>query len=176
MNHKVNPKRIAWKVSIIGAKGSGKSSLISRIVYDTPDYTSQYRSLTRKVIEFQTNGERMKADILLQELDPASNSEKLLLGSNAIVVTIDITDEASMISAEEVLRYVTAFEKEPSKFIVATKLDRKYEAKVWDKEFDNMANKYNTTCFKTSSKTADGISEFLDALTSELSARFKKRS
>ncbi len=175
MNQQVDPARITWKVSIIGASGVGKSSLIARIVYDTPDYSGQFKSLARKVISFDYGGKKLKADILLQEIDPTTNSEKLLLGSNAIVVAIDITDEESFLLADDVLRYITTFEKSPLKLIAATKLDRKYEAKLWDNELEGISRKYSTKYFKTSSKTGEGVDDFLKALSAELSSRIKKK-
>lgn len=175
MNQQVEPTRVTWKVSVIGAEGTGKSSLISRIVYDTPDYTSQFTSLTKKVVEFDYNGSRKKADLLFQELDPSPNSEKLLHGSNAIVVTVEITSEESLILADEVLKYVLTFERTPLRYMIATKLDRKYEAEIWDEELSSISEKYSTKYFKVSSKTGEGIQEFIDGLKSDLSSRIKKR-
>ncbi len=174
MNQQVDPARITWKVSIIGSVGSGKSALIARIVYDTPEYTAQFRSLTKKVLTFELGGRKMKADVLLQEIDPSPSSEKLMLGSSAIMITIDITEDESLVVADEFLKYVTTFEKSPLKFVVATKLDRKYEAKVWDPELNKLSKKYGVRVFKTSSRTGEGVNEILDALSSELSSRVKK--
>lgn len=174
MNQQVDPTRITWKVSLLGNNGSGKSALIARIVYDVVDYNAQFRTLTRKVIQFDSNGKKMKADLLLQELDPSPNSEKLLLGSSAIIVTVDITDENSYHMAEDFLRYITTFEKSPLKMVVATKLDRKYEAKIWDPELDDLSSRYGIKVFKASAKSGDGISEFLEYISSELSGRIKK--
>lgn len=174
MNHRVDPTRITWKVSIIGSAGSGKSALIARIVYDVPDYTAQFRTLTKKVLKFNLDGKKMKADVLLQELDPSSNSEKLLLGSSAIIITVDITEVESLMLADDFLKYVTTFERSPLKVIVATKLDRKYEAELWDPELEGLSRKYDIRVFKTSSKTGEGVEELLESLSSELSGRIKK--
>ncbi len=170
----MEPKR-AWKVSMIGSKGVGKSSLISRIIYGHDDLAYDPKSMKKKTVSYEKGNIRINADLFFLELDSANGSEKLLSGSNAIVVVTDVTNHESLAEADMLLKYMQNLAGKAVLIVVATKQDLRYEAQFWDKEIEELATKYGVKYKITSSKSGPEADEFLDTLVASLSDRFVKK-
>ena len=56
--------RVVWKVSVLGPDGSGKSSLISRIIYDSDSPDIQPRSILKKSLSINDKGKKILVDLL----------------------------------------------------------------------------------------------------------------
>lgn len=166
--------RRAWKVSLIGSKGVGKSSLISKMVYGSDAYHSDPRSLKKKSLTVEKNGSSIGVDLFFLELDGTDGSDKLLSGSNAIIVLIDVTNASSMQEAEQILKYIRTFEDKAIIVLVATKQDLRYEAQFWDEDIQKLAARYKLPYYMTSAKSSQDSGRFLDELVSSLLERFSK--
>ena len=163
--------KLAWKISVVGSGGVGKSSLISRIIYNT-DKASSLKSLHKKSIKLEGKNGPLPVDLMLLEIDPARNEEKLMAGSNAVLVVVDITNPGTLKDAERYLGLVENSDSSKITKLLATKLDRKYEAKIWDDELGLLAKKYGIEFFKLSSKTGEGFDAFFDHLKLSLLDRY----
>ncbi|MGC8609047.1 MAG: GTPase domain-containing protein, partial [Thermoplasmata archaeon] len=111
----------------MGSKGSGKSSIISSLIYGDFSITPA-KPLLKKTITKDVNGKKVIIDILFQEAN--ENYEKQILNSTAIILVVDITDEKSYNYAKSILPEINSQKKSPI-FLVANKLDLKYEAVIW---------------------------------------------
>ncbi|MCL5803762.1 MAG: hypothetical protein M1306_00465 [Candidatus Thermoplasmatota archaeon] len=167
----MEPKR-AWKVSLIGPKGVGKSSLISRVVYGSEGYESDPKSLKKKSVAYDKDGIKFMADLFFLELDGANGTDKLLSGSNAIVVVTDVTNPDSLFEADNLLKYVQMYNGKTAILMAATKQDLKYEAKFWDSDIKKVADKYSVRYVLTSSRNSADSARFLDTLLAALSEKF----
>jgi GTPase SAR1 family protein len=160
--------RLTWKVSIVGPTGSGKSSLISRIVYDSDNPASTQKMILRKRISVPYNGGSRNVDFLFQELEEAKNAEKFLMGSTAILVTADITSKDSLSYSEDILKFISRFERKPLVVLLGTKMDLRYEAVVWQDELDNLAKKYGALSFLVTAKNSNEVPKVLEQISSRL--------
>lgn len=174
MSYPVETTKNTWKVSVIGLEKSGKSSLISRIVYGNADAAPQFSSIVKKTLELKYNGQKNKADLLIQELDWKREAEKLLAGSAAVIVTMDLTDASVLTGTEEIMKYLDMFNKRSFRILVGTKLDRKYEAQLWDEDVIPLCKKYGMEFVKASAKTSEGIQDLLQAISNGLYTRQRK--
>lgn len=166
--------RRAWKISLIGAKGAGKSSLISKMVYGSDAYQSDPKSLKKKSLTVERDGGTVGVDLFFLELDDTDNSDKLLSGSNAIIVILDVTSPSSMDEAEQILKYIRTFEERAVIVLVATKQDLRYEAAFWHEDVKGLASKYGIEYFMTSAKSSQDSTKFLDCLVNSMLDRFSK--
>ncbi|MCL4330394.1 MAG: GTPase domain-containing protein [Candidatus Thermoplasmatota archaeon] len=164
--------RVTWKISVLGALGAGKSSIISRMIYDSDGSAAQPRSIQKKTLSFLRDGKKVIADLLFLELDEGKNNEKLIMGSNAIIVVCDLTDFASLTSAESTFKNLRKFNSKSLTYLVATKLDRKYEAAYWTDELDRISGRDGIKYFLASSRTGEGVGDLINSLTSNLIERF----
>ncbi len=164
--------RRAWKVSLIGSKGTGKSSLISKLVYGSDAYEYDPRSLKKKSLTVERDGSKLCVDLFFLELDIEGSSDKLLSGSNAIVVLLDVTNPESLDEAEYLLRYIQSDDLNAIVMLVATKQDLKYEAEFWEKDVEKLASKYGVKYFMTSAKNSQDSNRFLDGMVDLLLERF----
>lgn len=164
--------RVTWKITVIGQPASGKSSLISRIVYDSDSSVIKQRALLKKKMTMEKGGKKVIADLLFLELQDEEGVEKLLTGSNCVIVTVDITQPEELEVARDVLRYLSSFEESPLLILAGTKADLKYEAAVWENDFDRIRKELGIDYFLLSAKTSASVQDMLDHLTGSLLDRF----
>ncbi len=164
--------RVTWKISIIGAVGTGKSSLISRIVYDSDSAIGLRKQIARKKLMLDYGGSRVNADLLFIESEEGIDTEKLVSGSNVIITTADLTNRKSLSEAESILGNLDRSESPAVKIVAGTKLDRKYEAVLWDEDFQKLEKKYGIKYFFVSSRDAASVKEMMQYIINELLQRF----
>lgn len=168
--------RVIWKISVVGPKGIGKSSLISRIVYDSDSALGPQRALVKKKVTVNYENEKIISDLLFQELDETDDVDRLIPGSNVIIIVADVTESESIADAEEIIKFSQNFEVNPLIVLVGTKLDRKYEAKIWEEDFNKLRKKYGVQYFIVSAKTNENIDEMMSYITDKLLEKyFSKR-
>ena len=160
--------RVAWKVSVAGGKGTGKSALISRVVYDSDSPGSASKLLSRKRLVVDRDGTKISADLLLQEISDRPEAERFLPGSNIILVLVDVTNPASLDFAHDIVKYSKTFEKKPQILLVGTKSDMKYEAQIWTEDIEKIGKKEKLDYVMVSSRTGEGIPELLNSITDSL--------
>ncbi len=170
--------RVIWKISVAGIRESGKTSLISRIVYGSDGSSGPVKAIFRKRLNLERNSNKVVADLLLQEINDNTDAEKLLPSSNLILVTADILSRDCLSYATEVIRYAKNFERNPPIVLVGTKTDLRYEAEIWSEDFEKLAKKLDVPYQLVSAKNGDGINELLDKVVELLLERFyaKKQS
>lgn len=165
-------QRVTWKITVLGQPESGKSSLISRLVYDSDSGPVKQRGLIKKKMTLKKGSKKVIADLLFLELQDSEGVEKLLTGSNCILVTVDITRGEELDVASDIVKYLTSFEDSPLVIIVGTKTDLKYEAAIWENDFKAVKKGSDVDFFLVSAKTSSGVPELLEHLTGELLENF----
>lgn len=165
-------QRVTWKLTVLGQPESGKSSLISRLVYDSDSGPVKQRGLIKKKMTLETGGRKVIADLLFLELQDKEGVEKLLTGSNCILVTVDITRGEELGVASDIVKYLTSFEDPPLVLLVGTKSDLRYEAAIWENDFEAVKKESGVDYFLVSAKTSSGVPELLEHLSGELLGKF----
>ncbi len=168
----MEPERVTWKITVLGQPESGKSSLISRIVYDSDTSVIKQRGLIKKKMTLEKDGIRYIADLLFLELQDEEGVEKLLRGSNCILVAVDITKGEELEVAADIVRYLNSFEESPLVIMAGTKSDLKYEAAVWEHDFDRLKKELGVEYFLVSAKNATSVPELVEYMTGNLLERF----
>lgn len=164
--------RVTWKITVMGQPESGKSSLISRIVYDSDSSVIKQRALLKKKMTLQKQDRKVIADLLFLELQDEEGVEKLLTGSNCVIVTVDITKNDELEVSRDIVRYLTGFEDSPLVILAGTKSDLKYEAAVWERDFDKVKKDLGVEYFLVSAKNSTSVQDMLDYMTDQLYVRF----
>lgn len=164
--------RVTWKISIIGPLGVGKSSLISKIVYDSDLSMGNRKQVARKKLSLDYDGHRINADLLFIETEEGNEMEKIVSGSNAIIAAVDITDRKSLPQVESILGDLNGTSSGALKVIAGTKLDRKYEAVLWEDDLQKLGKKYGTRFFLVSSKDSTSVKDMMSYIVNELLQRF----
>jgi GTPase SAR1 family protein len=167
--------RVTWKISVTGLNGSGKSTLISRLVYNTNTVSSQLRPIQRKIVTLDARNRRITAELLFLEINSEQESEKLLTGSNCILVVADLTSIRSLDYAENVLKFISALNNKTVRVLVATKLDRRYEAQFWQDELERVSKDYAIPYFILSNNSRDDWEKLYGYVTDKMIEVFVKK-
>jgi GTPase SAR1 family protein len=164
-----------WKVSLIGPAGVGKSSLVSRIVYGSDAAGLDPKAMKKKSVVYDKSGLKVNADLFFLELGTGGGDDKLLSGSNAIVIVSDVTNGHSLEDADRLLKYTKTFSDKSVRILVATKQDLRYEAQFWEKELKEVADRNNVPYVLTSAKNNTDTGRFLDVLVGSLAGKFVQK-
>jgi len=160
--------RLIWKITILGEPDTGKSSIISRIVFDSEVGKSSGKGLLRKKVSFSSVNQQKQAEFIIQELDGFPVNHKGLVGSSAILVVVDVTKkfEPSKIST-----FIEGIENKPEVCIVANKIDLKYEALTWIEELEPFAKKHKIDLYMVTSKESDSVNTMIQGVAKKLMVR-----
>ncbi|MEM0139904.1 MAG: GTPase domain-containing protein [Ferroplasma sp.] len=136
-------QKLTWKVTVTGKKNSGKSSLISQIVYNSPS-TGNIRGFIRKKVNFDFMSENYDIDLLFLEMPFEILNEKFLSKSTFVLLVVDITDMDSLYAAQKFLK---TYNDGMDIFLIATKSDLRYTSQFWEPEIAKIASTYNIIYF-----------------------------
>ncbi|WP_297217551.1 GTPase domain-containing protein [Thermoplasma sp.] len=160
-------QKLAWKFLVIGSKGSGKSSFISYIVYGEMSPGLQ-RSLIKKTVTREINGNRYSVDILFQEAD--DDAERTMGTATGMIVIIDLTDSGSLQFAERVITRAHGMNKS-NVYIIGNKTDLKYEAQIWKEDLEELSRKFGSDYYMVSCKDGTGFDGILDDIVDRIISR-----
>ncbi len=163
--------RFIWKVSVVGTSGSGKSSLISRIVYDSDSGSLENRGLLRKKISVNYKGKTVENEFIFQEIDGFMENEKIMSGSSAIIMVTDVTKTLNEGEIRKFVRFVSILERKPYLILAATKIDRKYEAVTWQEDLEPLSNSYKIPVYMVSAKMPETVRKMLEDIAQTLLER-----
>ncbi|MHB1647532.1 MAG: GTPase domain-containing protein [Cuniculiplasma sp.] len=153
--------RRIWKLSLIGAPGTGKSSIISRIVYDTDAAGTTARGLLTKKIKVKKGGHNLDFEFIFQEIDGLEGDAKQIAGSSGIVLIFDVTQPMDGAEVNRFAKFLGGLEKKPMIFLAANKIDRKYEAVTWQEDLEPIASSLDAPLYMISSRQSDTVSEMI---------------
>lgn len=164
--------RVTWKISVAGVGETGKTSLISRIVYGSDGSSGPIKALFRKRLNLSYKSNKLVADLLFQEINDDSDAERMLPSSNLILVVADIMSGESLQYASDIIMYAKNFEKKPPVVLVGTKTDLRYEAVLWTEDFEKVSKKLGVAFYLVSAKTGDKVPEMMDQVVDLMLERF----
>ncbi len=156
--------RVTWKISVAGVGETGKTSLISRIVYGSDGSSGPVKAIFRKRLNLSFKNNKLVTDLLFQEINDDTDAERMLPSSNLILVVADVMSREGLEYASDIIMYSKNFERKPPVVLVGTKTDLRYEAELWKEDFEKVAKKLKVPYFLVSSKTGENISEMLDQI------------
>ncbi len=131
--------KIIWKVTVTGKRGSGKSSLISSVVYNSSSPVD-IKGFIRKKIDINFNSEDYDINLLFLEMPMELLDERVLSKSTLVLVTVDITDMDSLEAAE---KFIMKYSNEMEIFLIGMKSDLRYISQFWENDMNKVADKYN---------------------------------
>ncbi len=164
--------RVTWKISVAGVGETGKTSLISRIVYGSDGSSGPVKAIFRKRLNLTYKNNKLVADLLFQEINDDSDAERMLPSSNLILVVADIMSREGLEYASDIIMYAKNFEKKPPVVLIGTKTDLRYEAELWTEDFEKVSKKLKVPYFLVSAKTGDNVSEMMDQVMELMLERF----
>ena len=167
--------RLTWKVSVIGEPGSGKSSLISRMAYDSDSVSGSLRGLIRKKLNVVYEGEPRNVEFLFQEIEGFAGADNLLSSSNGVIIVVDITNPVDLKGLAKFIDFISNFGKNPLIFIVGSKIDRRYEAKIWEEDLEPLKKNQNTKLYMVSSRQSETVKNMLNDIAVSLLKRTLER-
>ncbi|MBD6955546.1 MAG: hypothetical protein ACPLVI_00490 [Thermoplasmata archaeon] len=148
-----------WKVGIIGERGVGKTSLISRFVFGVfPPNGNEDLSL--QLVRKKVNCTKKNLEVLLQEMDPANLSPKKIENSKAVILVSDVTRMDSLDAVERLGKKVLDMNPRINVVIVGNKSDLKYMAEFWMEEIKCVSEDLNALLYGVvSAKTGENVEE-----------------
>ena len=166
----MNPEYDAlFKVLMIGDSGVGKSCLLLRFADDT--FSESYIStigVDFKIRTVELEGKMVK----LQIWDTAGQerfrtiTSSYYRGAHGVLLTFDLTDQASFSGITEWMRKVDQYAAEHVvTVLVGTKSDLTTERVVEEEAIRNYAESNNLLFFETSAKNSIGVEEAMMGLT-----------
>jgi hypothetical protein len=164
--------RVTWKISVAGVGETGKTSLISRIVYGSDGSSGPVKAIFRKRLNLTYKNNKLVADLLFQEINDDSDAERMLPSSNLILVVADIMSREGLEYASDIIMYAKNFEKKPPVVLIGTKTDLRYEAELWTEDFEKVSKKLKVPYFLVSAKTGDNVSDMMDQVMELMLERF----
>ena len=164
--------RVTWKISVAGVGETGKTSLISRIVYGGDGSSGPVKALFRKRVTLTYKDNKLVADLLFQEINNDNDAERMLPSSNLIIVVADIMSRAGLEYASDIIPYAKNFEKKPPVVLVGTKTDLRYEAELWTQDFEKVSRKLDVPFYLVSSKNGDKVAEMMNQILELMLERF----
>jgi GTPase SAR1 family protein len=163
-------QKLIWKVTVTGKKNSGKSSIISRAVYNTASQISN-RGFIRKKINTSFMSEEYEIDLLFLEMPYETLNQKFLSKSTFVLFVVDITDMESLKDAD---KFIGEYNSDMEIFLLASKSDLRYVSQFWEPEISKLSNKYGIAYFIYSNK--DDFSDILIEIISDALAKIYNQS
>ncbi len=160
--------RFIWKLTFVGEPTTGKSSLIARIVFDSEAGNFIGKGLLRKKIAFPSGDHNAQAEFIIQEVDGFPSDNKILIGSAAILIVVDITRK---FESEKISKFIKGVNGKVQIGLVANKIDRKFEAMTWVEELEPFAKKNNVSLYMVSSKASQDVNSMMQSIAQSLMVR-----
>ncbi len=160
--------RFIWKITFVGEPDTGKSSIVSRIVFDSEVGNFSGKGLLRKKVSFSSGNEKKQAEFIIQEVDGFPSDNKVLIGSAAILIVVDVTKK---FQPDKISRFISGVDKKLEVCIVANKIDLKYEALTWLEELEPFAKKNHVSLYMVSSRVSDSVNSMIQEVAQKLMVR-----
>ena len=162
------PKR---KICIIGYFGSGKSSLINRLVNDRFDEsykTSIGVTLSHKTVFCDIDKESRKLNLLIWDLEgegqSTETSSDYYLGSSGAIIVSDLMRKETIETIPLLIEKFLNVVPKGNIILAGNKIDLCKEEQNYKALFKEIALSLNHTYFYTSAKTNENVEECFSAL------------
>lgn len=142
------------KVLVVGPKGSGKTSLLCRMIFDSMEACDQTPGQFLKFNFSKDDGQSVL--FLFKEVNNLPAHEK----KAGYILTLNSNNKSDLDSLPNILSMIS-----DRKFIVALSMaDLYYSAEFWVEDVRKVLGKRKVTVLPVSAKTGQNIREFLSAL------------
>ncbi len=142
------------KVLVVGPKGSGKTSLLCRMIYDSVDECDQVPGQFLKFNFLRGDGDSVS--FLFKEVNTLPTTEK----KSAYILTLNSNNKADLDSLPNILTMIS-----DKRVIIALCMsDLHYSAAFWVEDVKKVVGKKDIKVIPVSSKTGENIKRFLTEL------------
>jgi GTPase SAR1 family protein len=139
------------KVLVVGPKGSGKTSLLCRMIFDSVNECNQMPGQFLKFNFSTGNGESVS--FLFKEVNNLPTTEK----KSAYILTLNSNNKADLDSLPNILSMIS-----DKKVIIALCMsDLHYSAAFWVEDVKKVIGKKNIKIVPVSSKTGENVRQFM---------------
>ncbi len=139
------------KVLVVGPKGSGKTSLLCRMIFDSVDKCDQMPGQFLKYNFSRGNGDSVS--FLFKEVNNLPTSEK----KSAYILTLNSNNRADLDGLPNILSMIS-----DKKVIIALCMsDLHYSAAFWVEDVKKTVGKKNIKVIPVSSKTGENMKQFM---------------
>ncbi|MCL5874347.1 MAG: GTPase domain-containing protein [Candidatus Thermoplasmatota archaeon] len=139
------------KVLVVGPKGSGKTSLLCRLIYDSVNECDQLPGQFLKFNFSRGNGDSVS--FLFKEVNNLPTSEK----KSAYILTLNSNNKADLESLPNTLSMIS-----DKRVIIALCMsDLHYSAAFWVEDVKKAVGKKDIKVVPVSSKTGENIKQFM---------------
>ncbi|MFN8524093.1 MAG: Rab family GTPase [Chloroflexota bacterium] len=166
-----DPRLVSKKVCLLGDFAVGKTSLVSRFVYNT--FEERYLStigvrVGRKVITLADRDAPIEIALMLWDLGGGDEHQRVqasyLRGAAGALIVCDLTREESVDRLEAYASDLRAVSPEARVVLAANKADLAAERRVSDSQLEAIARRLDAPCLLTSALTGNNVEAAFRAL------------
>lgn len=139
------------KVLVVGPKGSGKTSLLCRLIYDSIDECDQVPGQFLKFSFSSGNGNNVS--FLFKEVNNLPTAEK----KSAYILTLNSNNRSDLENLPNLLSMIS----DKRVIIALCMADLHYSAAFWIEDVKKIVGKKNIKIVPISSKTGENIKQFM---------------
>lgn len=145
-----------FKVLIVGPRGSGKTSILCRMVFDSYGECQTGTNQFYRTNPIEVNGKTVT--LLLKEISTLPTQEK----TAGFIVALDSNNELDLNQLPDILEMV-----DNKKMIIAiNKSDLHYSASFWIEDVEKVVKRRNLKVITVSAKTGENVKELMAAAAS----------
>lgn len=142
------------KVLVVGPRGSGKTSLLCKMIFDSME---ECEPIPGQFLKFSFSpGDGTNVSFLFKEVDNLPTTEK----KAAYILTLNSNNKADLENLPNILSMIT----DKKAIIALCMADLHYSAAFWIKDVEKIVGKRKIKVIPVSSKTGENIKEFLSEL------------
>jgi ethanolamine utilization protein EutP (predicted NTPase) len=139
------------KVLVVGPKGSGKTSLLCKLIYDSIDECDQVPGQFLKFSFSRGNGDNVS--FLFKEVNNLPTTEK----KSAYILTLNSNNKSDLENLPNLLSMIS----DKRVIIALCMADLHYSAAFWIEDVKKVVGKKNIKIVPISSKTGENIKQFM---------------
>jgi GTPase SAR1 family protein len=169
---------MTWKIMFLGPKGTGKTSIINRIVYDifaeVPKKIEKGEFLEKKISCETPDGE-VSLTLLISEQDSDNLYLQKLKNTKIGLIVTDVTNIDSLYEAEEMADKILKTVGNIHLVFLGNKSDSKYQALFWEEDLEDLAKRFKAIYAVVSAKSGENILNTLKRICFTINAQENRK-
>jgi small GTP-binding protein len=164
-------RNLIKKILLLGDGAVGKTSLIRKFVYD--EFDDKYLAtigakVTKKVLEFEVEGEHYKVTMMIHDIVGQVEFEKIhrqyYRGAEAVLLVFDLTRRETFDHIGWWLESLSGVVGRMPAVLIGNKVDLGSQHQVSLAEITEMSRRLNCQYLLTSAKTGENVESSFDAI------------
>ena len=161
----IKPTKLTHKIVFLGDISVGKTSIISRFLYDTFGNSTATIGVTFAMISLGNGNNKFNCQLWDTAGQEKYNAviPSYVRNADVVVITFSLVEKSSFENVQKWIKYAMDYTEKCTIIIVGTKEDLTDENGISDEEVTKIYDKY--IYIKTSSKNNTGINELFEKIT-----------